>query len=118
MKGKIGEAMSYALPVVTTSTGIEGFGLTPGVHALVADNPREFADAVTGLLRDRPWLERVRMAGYEFIREHYSDLAVRKRVHSFLAGLEKYPVKRTPSVRLLMRKAKTMWGQHMSWRLK
>src|SRR5439155_6908400 len=109
MKGKIGEAMSYALPVVTTSTGIEGFDLTPGVHALVGDNPREFANAVTRLLRDRKYLEQVRMAGYGFIRELYSDIAVRKRVHAFFAQLESYPVKRTPIAPLLMRKAKNIW---------
>jgi O-antigen biosynthesis protein len=46
MKGKVGEAMSFGLPVVTTSVGAEGFGLTPGEHALVADDPDEFAQAV------------------------------------------------------------------------
>src|SRR5581483_10434832 len=30
MKGKVGEAMSYGLGVVTTSFGAEGFGLTAG----------------------------------------------------------------------------------------
>jgi glycosyltransferase involved in cell wall biosynthesis len=32
MKGKIGEALSLGIPVVSTSVGISGFGLTPGVN--------------------------------------------------------------------------------------
>ena len=118
MKGKIGEAMSCALPVVTTSTGIEGFGLEPGVHALVGDNPQDFADAVIRLLRDRKYLERVRMAGYGFIRDHYSDVAIRDRIHTLFAQLEKYPIKRLPAVPIWARKAKDTWERHVGWRLK
>ena len=35
MKGKIGEAMAYGLPSVTTSIGAEGMGLVDGVDALL-----------------------------------------------------------------------------------
>jgi glycosyltransferase involved in cell wall biosynthesis len=117
LKGKIGEAMSCALPVVTTSTGIEGVGLEPGVHALVGDDPRSFADAVIRLLRDRERLEQVRMAGYGFIRERYSDVAVRERVHALLARMESYPLKRTPLLPFWLRKAKHTWERYVGWRL-
>lgn len=43
MKGKIGEALSYGLPVITTDIGAEGFGLIDGVNALIADDPDDFA---------------------------------------------------------------------------
>ena len=46
MKGKIGMAMAFGLPVVTTSVGAEGMGLVDGTHALVADDPASFAEAV------------------------------------------------------------------------
>ncbi len=118
MKGKIGEAMSFGLPVVTTSTGIEGFGLVPGVHALVGDNPRDFADAVIRLLRDRQYLEQVRMAGHGFIRDHYSDVAVRQRVDTLFGGLESYPVKRIPLVPFWVKRAKQAWERHVGWRLR
>ena len=91
MKGKIGEAMSHALPVVTTSTGIEGFGLQPGRDALVGDDATTFAAAVIRLLRDREYREQVRMAGYRFMREHYSDVAARERVRALLVNLEELP---------------------------
>lgn len=118
MKGKIGEAMSFGLPVVTTSTGIEGFGLRPGTDALVADNPRDFANAVIRLLRDREYLEQVRMAGYRFIRDRYSDLAVKGRIDTLFANLESYPVKRMALAPVWLRRAKESWIRHVGWRLK
>jgi glycosyltransferase involved in cell wall biosynthesis len=118
MKGKIGEAMSYALPVVTTSTGTEGFGLEPGKHVLVGNDPQSFADAVVKLLRDREALEQVRMAGYQFIRDHYSDVAVRKRVHALFQDLKRYPIKQMPLTQRGMGWAKQLWQLHVGWRFK
>lgn len=51
MRVKILDAMSLGLPVVTTSVGCEGITLIPGRHALVADTPEGFADAVVRLLQ-------------------------------------------------------------------
>jgi glycosyltransferase involved in cell wall biosynthesis len=118
MKGKIGEAMSFGLPVATTSTGIEGFGLEPNVDALVADTPSEFADAVIRLLRDRDYWERVRMSGYRFIRKHYSEGAVKERVDNLFTMLDKFPIKRLALAPALLRKAKQTWERHIGWRLR
>jgi hypothetical protein len=38
-KGKVMSALSHGLPIVSTGIGIEGAGLTEGVHVLVADTP-------------------------------------------------------------------------------
>jgi len=53
IKGKVGEAMSFGIPVVTTSIGAEGFGLTDELNAMVADTPEAFAAAVTRLYSDK-----------------------------------------------------------------
>jgi glycosyltransferase involved in cell wall biosynthesis len=51
---KILEAMALGTPVVSTSKGMEGLDdFTPGEHALVADEPEAFAQAVLCLLRNR-----------------------------------------------------------------
>lgn len=55
---KILEAMAYGRAVVSTGIGAEGLGVESGRHALLADAPHEFADAVIRLgknadLRDR-----------------------------------------------------------------
>lgn len=118
MKGKIGEAMSHGLPVITTSAGIEGFGLTPGEQVLVGDTPREFADAVLRLLRDRALLDQVRKAGYQFIRDNYSDIAVKRRVHDLFARLDHFPIKRLPLGARVPGKLKSTWNKHVAWRFR
>jgi glycosyltransferase involved in cell wall biosynthesis len=47
---KVLEAMAAGLPVVTTSTGIEGIDAVAGEHAVVEDDPEAFARAVLELL--------------------------------------------------------------------
>jgi glycosyltransferase involved in cell wall biosynthesis len=117
MKGKIGEAMSYALPVVTTPTGIEGFGLEPGTHALVADTPHGFAEHVTALLLDGPRRRALGLAGYGFIRQHYSDHAAAQRIDDLLHRLPGLPVARLPVGRRLARQWRDVWERNLGWRL-
>ena len=52
LKGKIGQALSYGLPVITTSIGAEGFGLEDGQDYLHADTEEEFATAIVSLYSD------------------------------------------------------------------
>ena len=72
MRVKILDAMAMRLPIVTTSIGYEGIGLTPGEHALVADTPTEFADAVTRLLTDAQERQRIGSAGRKLVESAYS----------------------------------------------
>ena len=50
---KILEALACAMPVVSTSLGVEGLPLRGGEHLLIADDAQSFADAVLSLLRDQ-----------------------------------------------------------------
>ncbi|HEY6047342.1 MAG TPA: glycosyltransferase family 4 protein, partial [Pyrinomonadaceae bacterium] len=52
MKGKIGQALSYGLPVVTTSVGAEGMDLRDESEVLIADDANKFAEAVIKLYSD------------------------------------------------------------------
>ncbi len=49
IKGKIIEAMSYGLPVVTTDIGAEGLDLESGKNVLIANNSEEFVNEVVSL---------------------------------------------------------------------
>jgi glycosyltransferase involved in cell wall biosynthesis len=118
MKGKIGEAMSFGLPVVTTTVGVEGFGLTPGKDVLVGDTPEAFALAVVSLLRDAALCEQVGAAGFGFIGDNYSEPVVRRAVYRLFDDLGAYPVKRIPTYRWVWRKLGDLVERHLSWRLK
>jgi O-antigen biosynthesis protein len=52
MKGKVTEALSFGVPVVTTSVGAQGLGAASQIHLMIADRAEEFADAVVQCLRD------------------------------------------------------------------
>ena len=118
MKGKIGEAMSFGLPVVTTTVGVEGFGLTPGKDVLVGDTPEAFALAVVSLLRDTALWAQVGAAGFAFIGDNYSEPVVRRAVYRLFDDLGAYPIKRIPTYRLVWRKLEELVERNLSWRLK
>jgi len=85
MKGKVGEALSCGLPVVTTSIGAEGMGLVDGQTAMIADDPCDFADKVVELYHDRALWERLAREGKRLVEQRWSPDAIQKRIEaSFL----------------------------------
>jgi glycosyltransferase involved in cell wall biosynthesis len=52
MRVRILEAFAYAMPVVTTTIGLEGINAKPGKDVLVADTEAGFANYVSGLLEN------------------------------------------------------------------
>jgi glycosyltransferase involved in cell wall biosynthesis len=68
VKGKIGQAMSHGVPVVTTTIGAEGMGLTDGVTGFVSDNAASFATAVARLYLDRDLWNTVSTQSRSYIR--------------------------------------------------
>ena len=87
IKGKIGEAMSYGLPVVTTSVGAEGFGLTHGVDAMIADDPQAFANEVAQLHNSKELWERVAQNGWTRIQNNFTPDVVARTINSSLRQL-------------------------------
>ena len=91
-------ALACGLPIVTTSVGAEGLQLQDGHHALLADTPSTFADAVVRLLK-QPELWRSLSANgkisvnSEFSREHLA--ACVRKILSRLANL--IPKREIPS---------------------
>ncbi len=120
MKGKVGEAMAAGLPVVATSFGAEGFGLIPGVHLLVADDPMEFAKLVSKLISGHDLRLRLGIAGHSFIESHYSPAAVSNQLTSFTERLTKIVPRQVafaPIRRLV--KYSALWGErNLLWRLR
>ncbi len=118
LKGKIGEAMAHGLPVVTTTVGIEGFGLTPGRNVLVGDTADVFAGAVIQLMRNPALYESLRSAAWAFVNERYSVSAARERVHDLVSNFYTFPVKKLSCAK----RAAMAIGYHLDrsviWRFK
>ncbi|OGO06376.1 MAG: glycosyl transferase family 1 [Chloroflexi bacterium RBG_13_56_8] len=71
MRVKILNALAQGLPVVSTTLGIEGISTVPGQHLLVADTPRDFADAILRILGNPALAERLGSAGRRLIEQVY-----------------------------------------------
>lgn len=69
---KIFEALAMAKPVVSTAVGAEGLPLVPGEHFIQADDPAEFARAVTSLLRNPARRRALGQAGRRLVEERYA----------------------------------------------
>lgn len=121
LKGKIGEAMSHGLPVVSTSVGTQGMTPLEGKEILVADDPDAFAAAIARLFNDPALWQQMSMAGRDFIERHFGFAAVERQLarafddlawlHSRrLAAAERWAL----AARLMARDA---FDQHVRWRL-
>ena len=94
IKGKIGEALSYGVPVVTTEIGAEGFGLSPGENVLVAKTVLDFAKYILKLSQDDQLYQKLSINGYNFIKENYSEDATRERLSKLINQALLIPPKR------------------------
>lgn len=77
-KGKISTAMSYGLPVVSTTCGAEGMDLEEGREVLVADDPASLAAACLRVYRDARLWKRMSEAGQRLVREKHSPAMGRR----------------------------------------
>lgn len=75
LKGKIGQSMSFGLPIVTTTIGAEGF-IVEETPFIISDEPEEFAKNVVKLYNNKSVWEKLSNAGINTIKKHYSPESV------------------------------------------
>lgn len=80
INGKIGHALTFGLPIVTTPVGASGFDLVHGSTAMVVEGERDFADAVVALYQDVTLWEKFSAASAEVLAPFSSASAVREAV--------------------------------------
>lgn len=71
IKGKIGQSLSYGLPIVSTYIGVEGFDLTHGLEAMIADEAKDFANSILALYENIDSWNALSQAGIKSI-DRYS----------------------------------------------
>lgn len=76
MRVRILEAFAYAMPVVTTTVGLEGIHGTPDRDVIVADTPADFANRTAELLEDASLQEKLAANGRELATKKYDWQAV------------------------------------------
>lgn len=84
---KILEAGACNVPLVSTTLGAEGIPVIDGEHILIADEPKEFADAIIRLLEDTGLSERLALSCQNLVREKYSVEALVIEAKSILEFL-------------------------------
>jgi len=71
IRGKALEAMAMRKPIVSTTVGCEGILLRHGESALIADDPRGFADAILTLFKNRELRDALKNNAYNTVIREY-----------------------------------------------
>jgi len=76
---KILEAMASALPVVTTTVGAEGLGVSSGKEALITDNLDDLVKSAVEVLRSPAVAKKLGESGRAFVEKNYTwDVSAEK----------------------------------------
>lgn len=80
IQNKILEGMASETPVVTTSAAFSNLQGTPGVDALIADTPEDFADAILRLIENQDLRLVVGQAGFRYVNAHHDWKQIASRL--------------------------------------
>lgn len=97
IKGKIGGAMAVGLPTVATSCAAEGMGLNDGINIVLADEPKKFAEMLSGLYCDEKSWNNISLNGVEFAEREWGAEALFGNINRLLeaVGFERAPPSRS-----------------------
>jgi len=72
LQNKLMEAMAMQLPCVTSTLANNALGAKDGEEILIANEPKEYAQAIFRLLEDNAFSAGIASRGYAFVKHHYS----------------------------------------------
>jgi GT2 family glycosyltransferase/glycosyltransferase involved in cell wall biosynthesis len=84
VKGKIGQAIEFGIPVATTSIGAEGMFLKDRESCLESNDPAGFAKNVIELYRDEQTWQQIQTAARLVLDEHFSEKRAKKDLEAIL----------------------------------
>lgn len=86
MKGKIGQSLSYALPIITSDIGAEGIGLKTNENFILANSADEFIAAILKLYNDQELWHQISEGSKEVLKKYHPN-QVKNIVESLLLNL-------------------------------
>jgi glycosyltransferase involved in cell wall biosynthesis len=98
VKGKINQSMGFGVPVVATSTAVDGTDLRADEDILIADEPEDFASALIKLYESEELWNRLSQSGLRKTRELYSVEAAREQLKFLFSGEHLNRLKPLPAV--------------------
>lgn len=84
VKGKIGQAIEYGVPVVSTDIGVEGMHLEHDKSCLVANDAKQFAKETLRLYEDVILWEKLQAQARKSLEKNFSHESARKGLKSIL----------------------------------
>jgi len=85
VKGKIGQAIEYGLPIVTTSIGAEGMYLVHDSSCLESDSSKGFSDAVVKLYSDNVLWSKVQKEARTSLIDNFSPSVSKENLDKLLS---------------------------------
>lgn len=73
MRIKIVEGLALGKIIVSTSIGAEGIPVTHGENILIADSPKEFAEAIKSLIDNKEMKDKISLNARKFIEEKFDN---------------------------------------------
>lgn len=87
MRVKIVEGMMLGKAIVTTTIGIEGIDAINREHAIIADTPNDFAEAIIELIRNQTLKASIAEKGRIFASSHFDNSKLTKELEEFYKQL-------------------------------
>lgn len=88
IKTKSLEAMAMGVPVVTTTIGAENINAVNGRDWIIADDNKEFANAVVGLIHDRNKRQAMEECAFQFVKKCFTWKVAEERLKKCLPNGE------------------------------
>ncbi len=82
-------AMASKLPIVSSTVGMSGLGVTPGVHALIDDDPKGMANDIVKLLTHPKKAQQIATAAFEFVKKNYDYQVIADHLSDIYNGVAK-----------------------------
>jgi glycosyltransferase involved in cell wall biosynthesis len=84
VKGKIGEALNYGVPVVTTSVGADGMGLQNRHDVLIADSAQDFASSIVDCHSQSEMWTQLRINGRNTVHDLAGSTIMRSQIDNLV----------------------------------